>query len=583
MKILIVEDDVIQSTNLKYTLSSLGVVQITVVNNSSVIQSSIADEFFDLAFCDLRMPDVDGISLLYEHLNKDRVGGVVIMSVEEDVILQLTKGMCNLLDYRFVEVLPKPFDSQRLSSVLERYVALEDAGAYEPSSVELTHSDIFDAFAEDRIFVLYQPQYDFHSGAMVGVEALVRMVSRDYVTIPPDRFLPLVASAGLLEKLYIRVLEKSTQALGKVCVPLHLSVNVNQQLLQKDICDLTIMICKESHFPLERLTLELTEEEVYNATPIALANLARLRLHGIQLSIDDFGTGYASLEQLVDLPFTELKIDRLFISKVLTDYRLQQLTKMILNLAQSLSLSCVAEGVEDKKTWEYLKDLGVDICQGYYTGKPMHINDINDLCWFVSEDSTQELVKNKTTMVLLDDDGTRRKALGKLLEKSLPYSSIVAVQTPEESAALLRDLPVSYLMVDGTYSTSLLESEWLLEAEQAQEMRIVFLIDSDSRPKSTSSVVFISKSSLISETTQRIVEQVKKDEASLAGSEIDRLSKREMEVAKLLLAGFTNKYISYELGINPKTVSTYKTRVLEKLGVRSTIELSKRIQFDEDV
>lgn len=585
MKILIVEDDLIQSTNLKIQLSSLGLNDVTIVNHPKSLQTLINNDYYDLAFCDLQMPQIDGISLLSQHLNKDRVGGVVIMSVVEDIILQLTKGMCNLLDYRFVEVLPKPFELPDLAIVIEHYNYMKNKeDVVNKDNVILTHSDIYDAFSENRIFVLYQPQYDFGSGDMVGVEALVRMISRDNEMLPPASFLPLVSSANLMEKLYLRVLEKSTKALSKICLPLRLSVNVNQQLLQKDICDLTIVVCQKTGFPLEKLTLELTEEDAYNATPTALANLARLRLHGVQLSIDDFGTGYASLEQLVDLPFTELKIDRLFISKVLTDYKHQQLTKTILNLAQSLNLYSVAEGVEDKETWEYLKELGVDVCQGFYTGKPMHINEINDLCRFISGDlpESDEIFKS-TTILLLDDDSTRRNALIKLLDKALPKHSIVGAQTKEECSALLRDLPISYLLLDGSYVASLITDEWFSEVEKTQTFSTIVLVESDITVTPSTSLICINKATLIADTTQLIVDQIERSEqASSQSIEVERLSKREIEVAKLLIAGFTNKHIAYELGINQKTVSTYKTRVLEKMGVRTTIELSRLIQLHDD-
>ena len=137
--------------------------------------------------------------------------------------------------------------------------------------------------------------------------------------------------------------------------------------------------CERSQFAVERLTLELTEDEVYNSCVISLANLANLRLRGVGLAIDDFGTGYSSLSQLATLPFTELKIDQKFIGNAVQNYKSRQLIEACVQLATSLGLRSVAEGVEDHATLTYLNEIGVDLFQGYIASKPLPISQLIEL------------------------------------------------------------------------------------------------------------------------------------------------------------------------------------------------------------
>ncbi len=138
-------------------------------------------------------------------------------------------------------------------------------------------------------------------------------------------------------------------------------------------------LCTDYGVAPERITLELTEDEVYDSGVISLANLANLRLRGVGLAIDDFGTGYSSLSQLAVLPYTELKIDRQFISNSLSNFKSQQLTISSLQLAKSLGLKSVAEGVEDEDTLHYLNQLGVDLYQGFVASKAIPLEALKKL------------------------------------------------------------------------------------------------------------------------------------------------------------------------------------------------------------
>ncbi|WP_404973625.1 EAL domain-containing protein [Vibrio campbellii] len=577
MNIMIIEDDRIQSTGLKLQLAQLGYTDVTVVDNGISAHKNLGRTRFDLIFCDIRMPQMDGITLLSEYVTPNDAKGVIIMSAVDDNILEITRGMCNLNKFDFVEVLKKPFDINQLSNIVDSFNNFTAEETREAELPTLSDKDIEEAFEKDRVIVHYQPQFDFRTGQLIGVEALARITHDQYGVVAPDRFLTQVEDLGMLDKLYNKVLDISTEEIASISTELRLSVNINRQLLEEqDVCNYTLVTCQKNGFMANKLTLELTEDQTCDGTPAFYANLARLRLNDVELAIDDFGTGYASLDQLIDLPFTELKIDRNFIHGIANDYRRQQLASMALQLAQGLGLTCVAEGVEDQATWEFLRELGIDVCQGYYTGKPMLLSEIKDLDDLFSSKVVPSISESYT--LFLDTRTQESSATLKLLLKEEALGHIVSVESESEMVIYLRDLPINNII---THSEAFQSGHFNVSQHLPMYPDVkIFLLESSSLDSSTEgldNVLRINKSKSLYDTIQSVLVAVggNKTESLDDSQHYAQLSKRELDVAKLLVAGFTNKYISYELGINQKTVSTYKTRILTKLGIKSTVELVK--------
>ncbi len=441
----------------------------------------------------------------------------------------------------------------------------------------LTCDEIEQAFLHDHIFNYYQPQFDFRSGAMVGVEALVRYEHPTHGMLSPAVFLPLIEQCGLHEKLFLTVLEKSVSALASIGADLQLSVNISQRNLQHSICDPILAICERYGFPASKLTLEMTEHEVYNGTPTSLANLARLRMYGVGLSIDDFGTGYASLGQLAQLPFTELKIDRSFVHDLATNYKHQQLTNMCLLLAQSLGLHCVVEGVENEETWQYLRQLGVDTCQGYYAAKPMPIAQLSEL---YTKNRRQCLgcqsMDDGWQILLVDNHMLSATALQKVLNKEENVSKVFVAQDIEQTLHKLRDLPINLLVVESRFLSTISPAAFHELLEPYYRGALLVLHDGltaeaqEDEPKA-----IVVKANTLMETSSRILLQAQQSNVrpQAQQEELAQLSERELTVAKMLVEGLTNKEIALQLDINQKTVSTYKTRIMTKLGIKSAMEL----------
>ncbi|MBW2525659.1 MAG: EAL domain-containing protein [Deltaproteobacteria bacterium] len=233
------------------------------------------------------------------------------------------------------------------------------------------------ALRQNEFAVYYQPIITLESKQIAGFEALVRWSHPERGVLTPDHFLPAAEEAGLMGAVDNWVLleacrqavewEKSSPAARELTVSVNVSPDRLSEKLREDVED----SLRQTGLPPSRLKLEVTENAVMNKKEAATRAISMLRLYGVQLSLDDFGTGYSSFGYLLDYPFDTIKIDRSFVSHVGTDDPRAGIVKAILNLAHSLGMTVVAEGIETREQYAALLDLGCEFGQGYLFAKPM--------------------------------------------------------------------------------------------------------------------------------------------------------------------------------------------------------------------
>ncbi|MHB9958220.1 EAL domain-containing response regulator [Vibrio campbellii] len=379
MNVLIVEDDRLQATNLKILLNRLFEGTITVVHRGSEVATVCEAQPIDVMFCDIDLPDINGVNLLSTLAESSRPKGVVILSAMTQDVLEITYNMCLSAGYGFVRALTKPISNQQLTQIFGEFKQYLSQEQFVSLPVLMNDDEIDTAFNEGRFINYYQPQYSTSDNQLIGVEALVRCRHPKHGIIAPAQFITEIQVRNELDKLFWIVLENALQDMSTLKVDINLSVNMNQKTLKQPMSERLFALCEQYQIAPERITLELTEDEVYDCSVTSLANLANLRLRGVGLAIDDFGTGYSSLSQLATLPYTELKIDRQFIKDALTNFKSQQLTISSLHLAKSLGLKSVAEGVEDDETLAYLRELGVELYQGFVRCRPIPFEQLETL------------------------------------------------------------------------------------------------------------------------------------------------------------------------------------------------------------
>ncbi|WP_051117733.1 EAL domain-containing protein [Vibrio campbellii] len=379
MNVLIVEDDRLQATNLKILLNRLFEGTITVVHRGSEVATVCEAQPIDVMFCDIDLPDINGVNLLSTLAESSRPKGVVILSAMTQDVLEITYNMCLSAGYRFVRALTKPISNQQLTQIFGEFKQYLSQEQFVSLPVLMNDEEIDTAFNEGRFINYYQPQYSTSYNQLIGVEALVRCCHPEHGIIAPAQFITEIQVRNELDKLFWIVLENALQDMSTLKVNINLSVNMNQKTLKQPMSERLFALCEQYQIAPERITLELTEDEVYDCSVTSLANLANLRLRGVGLAIDDFGTGYSSLSQLATLPYTELKIDRQFIKDALTNFKSQELPISSLHLAKSLGLKSVAEGVEDDETLAYLRELGVELYQGFVRCRPIPFEQLETL------------------------------------------------------------------------------------------------------------------------------------------------------------------------------------------------------------
>ena len=236
-------------------------------------------------------------------------------------------------------------------------------------------SQLRHALTRDEIVLHYQPQIDLRTGALHGVEALVRWRHPRRGMLAPDEFLPVAEHAGLMRALTRHVLE---QALRQACAwneagyALLVAVNVSgRDLVDSRLSDEIAGALHEHGVDPTTLELEITESTLLSDPGRAAAVLGKLGDLGVRLAIDDYGTGYSSLAHLKRLPVDALKIDKSFVTRMTSEPSDAMIVRSTIDLAHSLGLRVVAEGVEDETTRLGLAGMGCDIAQGYLFSRPL--------------------------------------------------------------------------------------------------------------------------------------------------------------------------------------------------------------------
>ncbi|MGB8880976.1 MAG: EAL domain-containing protein [Solirubrobacteraceae bacterium] len=231
------------------------------------------------------------------------------------------------------------------------------------------------ALDSDEIVVFYQPIMHMDGARVHGAEALVRWQHPELGLLPPSDFIGIVEQTGLIGPLTRHVLERAiAQCAGWRQAGRNLTVSVNlsvRNLLDPDLPALIGDLLALYGLAPEALQLEITESMLMSDPDRSLVTLTRLAQLGVGLSVDDYGTGYSSLANLRRLPIDELKIDRSFVSPMLSDESDLIIVRSTINLGHDLGLKVVAEGVEDEATLTRLAGLGCDFAQGYHFSKPL--------------------------------------------------------------------------------------------------------------------------------------------------------------------------------------------------------------------
>ncbi|MDP2902717.1 MAG: response regulator, partial [Methylovulum sp.] len=316
-RVLVVDDDPVARRQIGILLDSFNINEVLAVDSAETALLEIArSDGIDLLISDLNMPGMDGIEFLRRLADGGYQKCIMLVSGVEDKLLQTAVELLRAKGIRLRGALKKPVMREAFLEMLSMPCVSTQTAPVARTTITVSPDDIRDGILHDEFDVHFQPKVDAATLRVVGLEALARW-QRGGKPVSPDIFITTAERCGLIGSLSELLLTKALVGGSRIAeggYPLVVAVNLSANWLTNlRLPEFIIASIQATGFKAENLILEITETGVMADMATALDVMTRLRLKGFKLSIDDFGTGYSTLEQLLRIPFNELKLDRSFV------------------------------------------------------------------------------------------------------------------------------------------------------------------------------------------------------------------------------------------------------------------------------
>jgi EAL domain-containing protein (putative c-di-GMP-specific phosphodiesterase class I)/CheY-like chemotaxis protein len=386
-KILVIEDDNLVRSNILELLNGEGYETIGAENGVEGL-NLVRGFTPDLIICDIMMPQLDGYGVLTQ-LRQDPMMSIIpfIFLTAKAGKAELRQGMTSGAD----DYVIKPFTRTELLSAIRARLAKQEALVISLSQPKPRSPEQADMLArmrralennEFRLF--YHPIVDLKTGKTRAAEALIRWFPPEGKMIPPGDFIPLAEESGFISEMGNWILHTATAQMhhwrAKNLPVKQVAVNLSaRQFEEPDLADKVIKALNNFGLEPDAMELELTETTLMRNPDEAVETINNLKVLGFEISIDDFGVGFSSFGQLNRFPFDKLKIDRSFVSNVSDTAQNGTIVSAIIQMAHSLGLKTVAEGVETEAELAFLRQHNCDYMQGYYFAKPLPAPDFEHL------------------------------------------------------------------------------------------------------------------------------------------------------------------------------------------------------------
>jgi EAL domain-containing protein (putative c-di-GMP-specific phosphodiesterase class I)/ActR/RegA family two-component response regulator len=330
---------------------------------------------------DLMLQNPDGVEIIRALSGRKSPAGLLLTSKFDPRVLGAAERLARAQGLWVIGTMTKPFSDSVLETLLSD---VEEAAVERTMQFKAfpTLDDLREGIERDELRVYYQPKINLNTLTVHSVEALVRWQHPGLGLLSPDRFIEMSEEGGMINAVTYAVMEKSfMQCADWLTGGLNLKVSINvstRSLNDLDLPDRIVELAGRHNIAPDQVVLEITESWLGNDQVAALDILTRLRIKGFELSIDDYGTGYSTMQQLKEIPFSELKLDRSFVSGSSKNPDARAIVESSIRLGHELNLHVVAEGVASQEDWDLVCSLDCDEGQGFFIARPMPGSDMPD-------------------------------------------------------------------------------------------------------------------------------------------------------------------------------------------------------------
>lgn len=331
----------------------------------------------DVIVTGLRFDDGDALQLIRTMARRSVRSALFFASHQQRAVIRAAVAMAGACGVGVAGFAEQPVEAAAIARNLAPFEPPALRPKRRPAAVPLDKSELLDLCDRGALHPWMQPKLRVRSREIVGFEALMRARDANDQLVMPDRLVSALAQHGLLDQATMHMARQTAEFVASCLaegMAVSASINVSMQSLSN------LAFCQElektvAHVELDPswITIEITETDAMSDLSMVIENTARIRMLGFNISIDDFGTAYSSLYQLSRIPFSELKIERAFVTDIELDPGKQAIVRACAQLGASLGLHVVAEGVETQGEFELVRNLGCTEVQGYLVSKPLPV------------------------------------------------------------------------------------------------------------------------------------------------------------------------------------------------------------------
>jgi EAL domain-containing protein (putative c-di-GMP-specific phosphodiesterase class I) len=380
MRALVVDDDPLMTELIAMLLRDCGFAQVDTADSGQAALENLSRHPIHVLICDLNMPGMDGIQLMSRIAALEQRPAIILISGEHSRILDSSRQFAEAKQLTLLGVLRKPVAREPLIAVLDLYRPDTEIPRPQAAHAPMDAAYLSKGIVGEALCLLYQPKIDLRSGGLAGVEALLHWTDPTFGVMPSVQIVDAAEKFDLIDDLTLAVLARAARdrraAVGRG-IFIDFAVNISLKNLQnEDIVERMLEIVSSEFSEPSDFTLEITETHLVDDLAKVLEPLLRLRLLGFKIALDDYGTGASSMQLLSQLPSTELKIDRSFVTAAPRSTQGRAFMQSAVELGHQMGQSIVAEGIETEEQRVLALELGCQIGQGYLFSRPLPFEEL---------------------------------------------------------------------------------------------------------------------------------------------------------------------------------------------------------------